>query len=244
MDLKSVTLTGLKVAGDPGADLEEGQFLAYASTWTKEPDSYGDIVKKGAFTDTLKEWKDSGNTLPILFGHRMDDPDYWIGGAVDAREDDHGLLIKGALDLEAPKAKQVYRLLKGRRINQMSFAFDTLEDGMVDLGNEKAVHELRKLKLYEVSVVPIGANQDTEVLAVKALVESVKSGRVISTKNLDSLKSARDAISAVIASAESTDSDTETNSGKSRTLEGQEAKSDAARHQSALASTVAFIASL
>ena len=36
-------------AGDNG--IVEG----YASTWTKTPDSYGDIVIKGAFTETLKK---------------------------------------------------------------------------------------------------------------------------------------------------------------------------------------------
>jgi len=246
MDLKSVRLTGLKAAGDDGVDLAEGEFTAYVSTWTREPDSYGDVVAKGAFADSIAEWEKSDAVMPILFGHDLVDPFSNLGYAKSLVEDDHGLLVHAVLDLENPKAKQVYRMLKGRRINQMSFAFDTLEDGIVDLGDEKTARELRKVKIYEASVVPFGANSDTEVLAVKALKESIslKAGKVLSAKNLESLRSAYEALGAVIKSAEaSNDTNDEASSGKSREDEGQEAKSAAARTKSALA-TASFISTL
>jgi len=242
VDLKSLNLSNLKAGTEDG--LADGQFLAYASTWTREPDSYGDIVAKGAFGETLTEWKDSGNELPILFGHRMDDPDYWLGGAVDMKEDDHGLLVLGQFDLDNPKAKQVYRMVKGRRISQMSFAYDVLEDGVVDLGNDKTARELRKLKLYEVSIVPIGANQDTEILAVKAQIDSIKAGKAISTKNLDQLIAARDSLDAVISAAEDTDSEAGTSSDDSQIAEGQEAKAAAARRKSVLAQVAYTLSTL
>lgn len=167
-----VKSAAVKLKAGPDDGLQEGQFEAYASVFGNK-DSYGDIVMPGAFADTLAEWKDSGNIIPLLFGHNMSDPDYNIGGVVDAKEDDKGLLTLNQLDLENPKAVQTYRLLKGRRINQMSFAYDILEGGAAqskdDDGEEDYWYELRKLKLYEVSVVPIGANQETEILAVKAL---------------------------------------------------------------------------
>jgi HK97 family phage prohead protease len=179
---------------------DEGIFEAYASTFTREPDSYGDVVAKGAFADTLSEWKESGNVLPVLFGHNMSDPDYNIGAVVEAKEDDHGLLVKGKLDLDNPKAAQVYRLIKGKRINQMSFAFDVLDEKQVELGDGTKANELRNLKLYEVSIVPIGANQDTEILAVKAAVDAladgIKAGRVLSAKNEKTIADAVDQISA------------------------------------------------
>jgi HK97 family phage prohead protease len=246
MDLKSVRLTGIKAAGDPGVDLAEGEFLAYASTWTREPDSYGDVVAKGAFADTIEEWEKSDSVLPILFGHDLADPFSNIGYAKSLTEDDHGLLVHAVLDLENPKAKQVYRMLKGRRINQMSFAFDVLEDGIVDLGDEKTARELRKMKLHEVSVVPFGANSDTEVLAVKALKESLelKAGRTISAKNLEALKTAYDALGAVIKAAEdaSDDSNDEASSADAAD-EAQEGKSTAKSKKSAL-DLVSFIETL
>jgi hypothetical protein len=68
------------------------------------------------------------------------------------------------------------------------------------------VYELHEVKIYEVSLVTIGANEETEILAVKTaadiLTGGLKAGRVISAKNLDSLRSARDSIDAVIAAAD------------------------------------------
>src|SRR5690606_10922580 len=129
------------------------------------PDSYGDVVAKGAFVQSLEEWKSSGNVIPLLYGHRMDDPMYNIGGVLDAKEDDRGLKVHCAFDLDNPVAAQSYRLTKARRLGQMSFAYDVLDEAPVELENGVKANELRALKLYEVSLVPIGANQDTEILA-------------------------------------------------------------------------------
>lgn len=161
----------IQIKAGPDDGLADGEFTAYASVFGNK-DSYGDVVLPGAFADTLAEWKDSGNVLPVLFGHNMQDPDFNIGGVVEAKEDERGLFTRNQLDLDNPKALQTYRLLKGRRLSQMSFAYDVLEGGEAERetadGSKEYIYELRKLKLYEVSVVPIGANQETEILAVKA----------------------------------------------------------------------------
>jgi HK97 family phage prohead protease len=204
MHVKSVPIGRVKAGPEDG--LEEGQFIVYPSTFTKEPDSYGDVVAKGAFLDTIAEWKDSGNTLPGLYGHRLDDPDYFVAGALEMDEDEHGWRVKGEFDLESPKGPQVYRLVKGRRLNQLSFAFDVLDQAPVELEGGVKANELRKLKVYEFSFVPIGANQDTSVVAVKALADAAaaefKAGRVLAEKHIDSLRSAQEAIGAVIKAAE------------------------------------------
>ena len=167
----------VRVKAGPDDDLAEGEFTAYASVFGNK-DSYGDIVLPGAFEETLAEWKDSGNVIPLLFGHNMADPDFNIGGVKSAVEDDHGLLITAQLDLDNPKAVQTYRLLKGRRLSQMSFAYDVVEGGEIEKqredGSKDWAYELRKLKLYEVSTVPIGANQETEILAVKAAQSALR----------------------------------------------------------------------
>lgn len=145
-----------------------GEFVGYASTWTRTPDSYGDVVAKGAFADTLKAWEAKGQPIPALWGHRMDDPEYFLGAVKEAEEDDHGLRVRVALDLGNPKAAHVHRLLKSGAVAQMSFAFDILEDATVQVEDGVKARELRKVHLYEVSVVPIGANQDTSIETVKA----------------------------------------------------------------------------
>jgi HK97 family phage prohead protease len=168
MDLKICTVK-VKAIGD---DTPDGTFQAYASVFDNI-DSYGDVVRKGAFDRTLKEWGEREAKLPLLWGHDMYDPFSNIGYVAEAKEDDHGLWVEGVLDLDNPKAAQVYRLLKSGRIDQMSFAFDTMkaQHGTVEGAD---VNELLDLTLYEVSVVPLGANAETEVLMVKSLTEGIK----------------------------------------------------------------------
>lgn len=225
--------TPVQIKAGPDDGLGEGQFTAYASVFGNV-DSYGDVVMPGAFADDLNAWDESGNPIPLLFGHNMSDPDYNLGHVVTATEDEKGLLVTAQLDLENPKALQTYRMLKGRRINQMSFAYDVLEGA--DAQREKAdgakesYYELRKLKLYEVSVVTIGANQETEVLAVKtaadALLSGTKAGRAISAKNEGELRKAHEAIGNVLAAIGEAD-DQEKASGTT------EAKSDASDEEPA-----------
>lgn len=191
----------VKVKAGPDDGLDEGTFQAYASVFDNV-DSYGDVVVKGAFADDLARWAASGENIPLLFGHNMSDPDFNIGHLLQAQEDDRGLWVEAKLDLENPKAQQVYRMLKGRRVNQMSFAYDVIDSAEATVDGER-VTELRTLRLYEVSVVTIGANQATEVLMVKTAAEALaKEGRVLAQKHIDSLRSAQEAIGAVIAAAE------------------------------------------
>ncbi|WEV69938.1 HK97 family phage prohead protease [Bifidobacterium sp. ESL0775] len=174
MQQKSIPINAV-MPGEKADDMNmgEGQFTAYASTWTREPDCYGDVVAKGAFTRTLNEWKTSGDSIPILYGHNSADPDYNIGYVKQAVQDEHGLKILGQLDIDNnPKAAQVYKLLKGRRLRQMSFAFTINSKANIPLTNGTSVRELRDVTLYEVSIVPLGANQDTSIEAVKSAIDS------------------------------------------------------------------------
>lgn len=163
MKHKNVTVQ-VKATGDDAQG--EGTMVAYAAVFDNI-DSYGDVIRRGAFTDTLAEWAASGNTLPLLYGHDMHDPWSNIGSVIEAVEDERGLKITAAFDFDNAKAAQVYRLVKEKRLTQMSFAYDVIDAASAEVDGEPAF-ELRKLKLYEVSVVPIGANQQTEILTVKA----------------------------------------------------------------------------
>lgn len=211
---KNTPATGVKAGPEDG--LKEGEFLVYPSTFTKQPDAYGDIVAPGAFLKTIDTWKNSGLVLPGLFGHRMDDPDFWVAGAEDMGEDSHGWWVKGGFDLESPKGAHVYRLVKGRRLNQLSFAYDVIDAAGVELDNGVRAYELRELKVYEFSFVPVGANQDTSVVAVKSIIDTVtadlKAGRVLSAKNESALRDAHASIGTVLAALDGT-SDEEKASG-------------------------------
>ena len=159
--------TNIQVKTGTKSGLAEGEFIAYPSTFTREPDAYGDIVAPGAFLETIAAWQKSGDPLPVLYGHRMDDPDMILGSVLDQGEDEHGWWIKGQFDLESPKAAQVWRLVKGRRLTKLSFAYDTIDEGQVELEDGRKANELRRVRVYEASFVPVPANPDTSVVAVK-----------------------------------------------------------------------------
>lgn len=199
------------VKAGPESDLEEGEFIVYPSTFVRSADSYGDVVAKGAFLDDIAARKESGVVLPGLYGHRMDDPDFFIASATEEAEDDRGWRVRGFFDLDNPKAAQTYRLAKSGRLGQLSFAYDVVDEAEIELEDGTKANELRKLKVYEFSFVPIGANQDTSIVAVKSAVDAMstwpgfKAGRVLAQKHIDSLRSAQEAIGVVIKAAEAND---------------------------------------
>ncbi|MGW6872906.1 HK97 family phage prohead protease [Streptomyces xanthophaeus] len=194
--------------------LAEGQFVAVVSVFGNE-DSVGDVVRAGAFTETLAQWDAKGDPIPVIWSHAWGDPFAHVGTVVKAVETLQGLEVTGQIDdLDTnPTSAQVYRLLKGRRVTQFSFAYDVQEGAWVDDESHKygGYYELRRLKLHEVGPCLVGANQETELLAAKAhgLARGAKAGRVLSQANYDSLAKAHTAIGEVLAAATPEPSKTE-----------------------------------
>ena len=148
-------------------EADGGELVAYASTFDRVPDSYGDIVAPGAFSKSLSEWAESGNPIPLLFGHRTDDPRMNIGAVLDAEEDEKGLRIRAKFDEESEIAQYTRKLVKEGRLSKLSFSYDTLDSAPVVLEDGRKARELRELKLYEISLVPIPANPLTSVISAK-----------------------------------------------------------------------------
>lgn len=175
MRTKTVAFDVKATGPDAEPGLAEGEFIAYASTFDRDPDAYGDIIAPGAFAKTLEEWEEKGAPIPLFFGHRLDDPDFNIGEILEAKEDAVGLVVTGRIDMESPKGPQVYRLLKAGRLRELSFSYTVRDSAVVDLDptSEAAgqANELRDVDLLEVSLVQVGANRHTSVLAVKAAAD-------------------------------------------------------------------------
>jgi hypothetical protein len=92
----------------------------------------------------------------------------------------------------------------------MSFAFSVVDGSYINAkddrgdGADGSYYELRELELYEVSIVPIGANQETEILAVKTLAGSLraKAGRMLSSRNETALRDVLSDLKASVAALE------------------------------------------
>lgn len=144
-----------------------GAIVGYASTWTREPDSYGDVVAKGAFAECIARLKEEGRNIPLLWNHDAMDLKAFIGTVTDLTEDDHGLKFEADFDgtEEAQRARQ---LAQDGRLCKFSFAYDVLDAGEITLEDGRKATELRKLNIHEVSLVMYPANADTSVVSVKA----------------------------------------------------------------------------
>lgn len=201
--IKSVSAGQVKAGPDDG--LGDGEFIVYPSTFTKEPDSYGDVIAQGAFVDSIETWKDSGDVMPGMYLH---DPNQIVAEAIDMGEDEHGWWVKGKFD-DDPEAQRIYKWLKGRRLSSLSFGYQTLEEGKVELPDGKSANELRKVHALEFSFLPKGfaANPDTSVVAVKRLAESVKQGVEMSDEQIESLREASSAIDSVLSEINDQDDD-------------------------------------
>ena len=181
---------------------DSGQISGYFSTYDKDPDSYGDIVAPGAFTETLKARKDSGHPFPLCWNHDLNQ----IIGAIDTIEDTEKGPLMTAHFFDAQEKRE---LVKSGVVYQFSFAYDTIDEGTVTLDSGVKANELRKLDLFEVSIVPIPANQH-------AVVTDIKSGRRNSKKDLETMDAIEEALKNALASLHSLReavNDTEESSG-------------------------------
>ena len=158
---------------------DAGTISGYFSTYDRIPDSYGDVIAKGAFTETIEKRKASGHPFPLCWNHDLDQ----IIGSVnpdDIQDTDKGPLMTASF-FNTPLAQEKREIVKSGVVYQFSFAYDILEAGPVELENGIKANELKKLDLFEVSIVPIPANQN-------AVMTEVKAGRRNSAKDADRLR--------------------------------------------------------
>lgn len=162
---------------------DNGMITGYASTWTREPDSYGDVVKQGAFAESIAKIEKEGKVLPLLYRHADGLYDF-IGTITLLKEDDHGLKFEATFD-DTKEAQRARELVIDGRLCKFSFAYDVLDQATVTLEDGREANELRKLNIHEVSLVLYPANPDTSVVEVKT---AEKAGRRNSKADEEALR--------------------------------------------------------
>ncbi|HEX7856099.1 MAG TPA: HK97 family phage prohead protease [Sphingobium sp.] len=145
-----------------GSLTEDGLFEGYGSVFGGDPDSYGEIVAPGAFTDSLADLKARGRTVPVLWQHRSAEP---IGVYDSLAEDDHGLAVKGRLlKDDVAQAREAFALMKAGAVTGLSIGYWVRQ---ASYDEKTGVRTLIKLDLVEVSLVTFPAKDDARVEAVK-----------------------------------------------------------------------------
>jgi len=149
-------------------------------------DSDKDIIKKGAFTKSLKDrGVDSSSNRKIAF-LRYHDWQHQIGKFIRLEEDDLGLFGVGKLSTST-KGEDALRDYEEGIIKEHSIGFQYMAENIKKVGEN---FEIFEVKLFEGSAVTFGANLETEVLAVGKsenkieLVEKISKEIDIVTKSL------------------------------------------------------------
>ena len=178
--------THTKDAGTPPVTMQaSGTVEGYAATFDHDqPDSYGDVIARGAFRRTLREWAEKerqGIYIPLLYGHNTDDPRHNIGRVIEAREDARGLYVKAEFDADNEVAQYARKLAMQGRLYQFSFAYVARDQRGVTLADGTKANELRDVDLFECSLVQIPANQ-------QAVVTDVKGQSVTDSRKLAALR--------------------------------------------------------
>ena len=141
---------------------EDGLFSGYGSVFGVV-DSYQEVVAAGAFKESLDSRMPS-----LLWQHRSGEP---IGVYTTVKEDNIGLHVEGKLALKTSRGAEAYELLKMGAISGLSIGFVTREDSY---DRVTGVRTLKKVDLWEVSLVTFPANDAARVASIKS-IESIKS---------------------------------------------------------------------
>lgn len=140
-------------------------FSGYASVFNGV-DSYGDMVQKGAYLDTIDSTK---RQRPIRM--RWNHYGEIIGKWINILEDSKGLYVTGELTPNHSKASDVYASMKHGAIDGMSIGYRVVEEQKLENG----VNLLKKIDLVEISIVEEPADLGAKIGEVKSLIETCKS---------------------------------------------------------------------
>lgn len=153
----------------------EGTFSGYGAIFGNN-DSYDDVLIKGAFSDTLKDWEAKGKYPPMLLQHGGG----FLGGADDLlpvgkwtamEENSKGLKVEGQLfALSTERGQYIYEGLKSGALDGLSIGYRAKEFVLGTKPGEPR-RSLKKVELVECSIVTFPANDKSRVSSVKSASE-------------------------------------------------------------------------
>ncbi len=144
-----------------------GVFVGYASLFGVR-DASGDMVMRGAFAASLK--KRPPENIRMLFQH---DPAEPVGTWLEMRENERGLYVRGRLDKNVQRGRELLSLLESGGLDGLSIGFRTVNATREKLSRTR---QLLSVDLWEVSLVtfPMLAGARVSELKLHALAAAHK----------------------------------------------------------------------
>lgn len=137
----------------------EGYFIRFNEPTELFPGIFEQILPEAVSPDINSE------DIRALWNHNTQ---YVLGrttaGSLSIRVDNSGVWAHIELP-DTSYANDVHALVKRGDVNQCSFGFDILDEEMVELEDGNTRFDIKKIKLYEVSVVTFPAYPTTSVSA-------------------------------------------------------------------------------
>jgi HK97 family phage prohead protease len=168
MDRSEFALREVKLAQDAAEGMK---FSGYGAVFSNI-DSYGDVIQPGAFAESIAAARKTGNWPAMLsqhggYGMTADDMTP-IGIWTDMSEDGVGLKIEGKL-ADTQRGRDAYTLLKMERpaLNGLSIGYVAKEWTARSKPDEPR-RTLKKIDLYEISLVTFPANPKARIAQVKS----------------------------------------------------------------------------
>jgi len=157
-----------------------GVFVGYASLFNRR-DAMGDIVMPGAFAESLKRRGAQG--IRMLFQHNPAEP---VGSWIDIEEDDKGLHVRGRLNQEVQRGRELAALLVGHGLDGLSIGFKTVSANRDRLSGARRLH---RIDLWEISLVTFPMLDGARVTGIKA--EALAAAHAIFTNTRSTLEGVR-----------------------------------------------------
>lgn len=168
---------GFTTRAEDGNLYIEGYFAVYNSKYWLWDEAY-ETIEPGAFE------RQTNGDIRALTNH---DSTLVLGrttaGTLELREDEKGLWGRVTINQNDRAAMDLYERVKRGDVSQCSFGFDILDQEVEYPETGPTVWHIRKVKLYEVSVVTFPAYEETSVEARKNELKTIKKRKLETWKS-------------------------------------------------------------
>lgn len=170
-------LSKFNTRSDDGKMFIEGYFSVFNSPY-KLWDGATEEVAQGAFDETLSD------DIRCLIDHKTR---LVLGrnksGTLKLKTDARGLWGKVEINPNDQDAVNLYERVKRGDVDQCSFGFCIKDEEFIDNGDGTVKWIIRKVELYEVSIVTFPAYEETSVSARKKDIETINKRKIDTLKN-------------------------------------------------------------